>query len=74
MCAATLYWANIGRLVYGFEETQLLALTGNHSENPTMSLAARVVLGSGQKQIEVHGPFPEIAGELLEVHRGFWQR
>jgi tRNA(Arg) A34 adenosine deaminase TadA len=74
MCAATLYWANIGRLVYGFEETQLLALTGNHSENPTMSLAARAVLGSGQKQIEVHGPFPEIADELLAVHRGFWQR
>jgi tRNA(Arg) A34 adenosine deaminase TadA len=74
MCAATLYWANIGRLVYGFEESQLLALTGNHSENPTMSLAAHVVLGSGQKKIEVHGPFPEIASELLEVHRGFWQR
>jgi tRNA(Arg) A34 adenosine deaminase TadA len=74
MCAGTLYWANIGRLVYGFEETQLLALTGNHSENPTMSLAARVVLGSGQKQIEVHGPFTEIADELLAVHRGFWQR
>lgn len=74
MCAATLYWANIGRLVYGFEESQLLALTGNHSENPTMSLAARIVLGSGQKKIEVHGPFPEIADELLAVHRGFWQR
>ena len=74
MCTGTLYWANIGRLVYGFEETKLLALTGDHAENPTMSLSSRVVLGSGQKKIEVHGPFPEIEDELLSVHRGFWQR
>ena len=39
-----------------------------------MSLAARVVLGSGQKKIEVHGPFPEIEDELLAPHRAFWQR
>ena len=38
MCTGTLYWANIGRLVYGYEEAKLLALTGNHPENPTLSL------------------------------------
>ena len=74
MCAGTLYWANIGRMVYGFAEAQLLALTGDHAENPTMSLPARTVLASGQKAIEVHGPFPEIEDELLAVHRGFWER
>ncbi|MGB3148380.1 MAG: nucleoside deaminase [Paracoccaceae bacterium] len=74
MCAGTLYWANIGRLVYGYEETQLLALTGDHEENPTMSLPSRTVLGSGQKPIEVHGPCPEIEAELLAPHRDFWQR
>ncbi len=73
MCAGALYWANIGRLVYGFEETKLLALTGNHSENPTMSLPSRTVLSSGQKQIEVYGPFPEIEDELIAPHRGFWK-
>lgn len=73
MCAGTLYWANIGRLVYGYEEAQLLALTGDHPENPTMRLAARTVLGSGQKQIEVHGPFPELEDELLAPHRDFWK-
>lgn len=72
MCAGTLYWANIGRLVYGYEESQLLALTGNAPENPTMSLAARTVLGSGQKDIKVHGPFPELDEELLAPHRDFW--
>jgi tRNA(Arg) A34 adenosine deaminase TadA len=73
MCAGTLYWANIGRLVYGYEEAKLLALTGNHSENPTMSLAARTVLGSGQKKIEVDGPFPELEEELIAPHRDFWK-
>lgn len=73
MCAGTLYWANIGTLVYGYEEAQLLALTGNHAENPTMSLPARTVLASGQKKIAVHGPFPELADELLAPHRDFWK-
>ena len=74
MCAGTFHWANIGRLVYGHEEIRLLALTGDHAANPTMSLPARTMLGSGQKPIEVHGPFPELEDELLAVHRGFWQR
>ena len=74
MCTGTLYWANIGRLVYGFEESKLLALTGNHPENPTLSLPSRIVLGSGQKKIEVLGPFPEIEDELLAPHRDFWTR
>jgi tRNA(Arg) A34 adenosine deaminase TadA len=74
MCTGTLYWANIGRLVYGFEEAELLALTGDHAENPTMSLSSRTVLDSGQKKIEVFGPFPEIADELLAPHRDFWKR
>ncbi|MCA0279439.1 MAG: nucleoside deaminase [Proteobacteria bacterium] len=74
MCAGTFYWANIGRLVYGYEETKLLALTGDHPENPTMSLPSRTVLASGQKDIEVFGPFPEIEDELLAPHRDFWTR
>lgn len=74
MCTGTLYWANIGRLVYGFEETTLLALTGNHAENPTMDLPSRTVLGAGQKKIEVYGPFPEIEDQLIAPHREFWRR
>jgi NitT/TauT family transport system permease protein len=30
MCAGTSYWAHIGRVVYGAEESALLALTGDH--------------------------------------------
>jgi tRNA(Arg) A34 adenosine deaminase TadA len=74
MCTGTLYWANIGRLVYGYEESKLLALTGDHAENPTMTLPSRTVLGSGQKKIEVVGPVPELEDELLAPHRTFWRR
>jgi tRNA(Arg) A34 adenosine deaminase TadA len=73
MCTGTLYWANIGQLVYGYEETALLSLTGDHPANPTMNLASRTVLDAGQKKIAVHGPFPDIEDELLEPHRDFWK-
>jgi tRNA(Arg) A34 adenosine deaminase TadA len=73
MCAGTIYWAHIGRLVYGAEESALLALTGDHSENPTLSLPCREVFARGQKQIEVIGPVPEMADEMIATHRGFWQ-
>ena len=74
MCTGAIYWANIGRLVYGYEETKLLVFTADHPANPTINLPSRTVLGAGQKQVEVHGPFPEIEDELLAPHRGFWRR
>lgn len=74
MCTGTLYWANIGSLVYGYEEKKLLKLTGDHPENPTLNLPARTVLGHGQKEIKVHGPFPELDDALLAPHRDFWRQ
>ena len=72
MCAGTQYWANIGHLVYGLEEADLLALTGNHALNPTLALPCREVFARGQKAIEVHGPTPELREMLLTPHRHFW--
>jgi tRNA(Arg) A34 adenosine deaminase TadA len=72
MCAGTVYWANIGRVVYGAEESALLALTGDHPENPTLSLPCRELFARGQKTIEVIGPVPEVADEMIATHRGFW--
>ena len=73
MCAGTSYWAHIGRIVYGAEESALLALTGDHPENPTLSLPCREVFARGQKKIEVIGPVPEVAEEMIATHRGFWE-
>jgi len=74
MCAATQYWANIGRLVYGMSERRLLELTADHAENPTMDIPARYIFEHSQKNIQVHGPFPEVEEEIAELHRGFWKR
>lgn len=72
MCAATQYWAHIGRLVYGLEEQRLHALTGNHSENPTLNLPCRTVFAAGQKAVQVMGPVAAVEDEIAALHRGFW--
>lgn len=74
MCAATQYWANIGRLVYGMDERRLLALTGDHAENPTMDIPSRYVFAHSQKDVQVYGPIPEVEEEIAELHRGFWKK
>ncbi len=74
MCAATQYWANIGRLVYGMDERRLLDLTGDSAENPTMDVPARYIYAHSQKAIEVIGPIPEVEEEIAELHRAFWRR
>jgi tRNA(Arg) A34 adenosine deaminase TadA len=73
MCAGTQYWAHIGRLVYGLSEERLLALTGNHPENPTLNLPCRQVFAAGQKAVEVIGPVPEVEEEIAALHRSFWR-
>jgi tRNA(Arg) A34 adenosine deaminase TadA len=72
MCAGTIYWAGIGRVVYGASEEALLALTGSHEENPTLSLPCREVFARGQRSVEVIGPVPPLEGEMVETHTGFW--
>ncbi|CAF1046829.1 unnamed protein product [Rotaria sp. Silwood1] len=43
MCAATLYWANIGQIVFGATEKRLLELTGSNENNPTLDIPCRYV-------------------------------
>ena len=72
MCAGAIYWAGIGRVVYGMTEKELLAQTGADPQNPTFDLPCREVFARGQKEIEVVGPFPELVKEIAEVHKGYW--
>src|SRR5277367_252557 len=72
MCAGAIYWAGIGRLVYGLSEHRLRALTGNHPENPTLDLPCREVFNSGQRETEVIGPLLEDEAEAL--HAGVWKK
>ncbi|MDM0046786.1 nucleoside deaminase [Variovorax dokdonensis] len=72
MCAGTAYWANIGRVVFGMTEAQLLTETGDHAENPTMSVSSRYVFDHCQKPVELIGPVEEIAQETIAMQRAFW--
>lgn len=72
MCAGAIYWANIGRVVYGMTERRLLELTGSNEQNPTFDLPCREVFARGQRNIEVIGPIPEVEEEAAKVHEGFW--
>ena len=70
MRAGAIYWAGIGRVVYGLGEHRLRGLTGNHPENPTLDLPCREVFASGQRPTEVLGPLLEDEAEAL--HEGVW--
>ena len=74
MCAGTQYWAHIGRLVYGMDESRLLAFTGSHPDNATLALPCRQVFASGQMDIRVWGPVPEVEAEIAALHVAFWKR
>jgi tRNA(Arg) A34 adenosine deaminase TadA len=72
MCAGAIYWAGIGRLVYGLSEHRLRAITGNHPENPTLDLPCREVFERGQRATAVVGPTLE--DEAAALHEGAWQK
>ncbi len=70
MCAGAIYWAGIGRVVYGLSERRLKTMTGNHAENPTLDLPCRTVFSAGQRRVEVVGPLLE--DEAAALHAGAW--
>ena len=72
MCTGAIYWANIGRIVYGVSETELIKLTGSHRENPTLKMPCRDIIKAGIKKIKVLGPYESLQEEIIELHRNFW--
>ncbi len=72
MVSGAIYWAGIGRLVYGLSEHRLRSITGDHPENLTLDLPCRDVFASGQRAIEVIGPLLE--DEAAAMHEGVWRK
>lgn len=70
MCSGAIYWAGIGRMVYALPEQELIPLTGDDPQNPTLDLPSREVLARGQRTVVVAGPALE--EQAAEPHRGFW--
>jgi tRNA(Arg) A34 adenosine deaminase TadA len=71
MCSGALYWAGLGRIVFGQSERSLKEATGDHPENPTLDLPCRVVFGAGQRIVEIIGPLLEEEAAALQA--GFWK-
>jgi Cytidine and deoxycytidylate deaminase zinc-binding region len=72
MCAGAIYWAGIGRVVYGQSERSLGSAIGDHPENPTLDLPCRTVFAAGRRKIEVIGPMLE--DEAAALQSDFWRR
>ncbi len=72
MCSGAIYWGNVGKVVYGVSEKELLRLTGNDKQNPTLDLPCRNIFKKGQKKIMVIGPIESVKNEILEIHKNFW--
>lgn len=70
MCSGALYWAGVGRVVYGQSEKGLKAATGAHEENPTLDLPCRIVFTAGQRPTEVVGPLLE--DEAAQLQADYW--
>jgi tRNA(Arg) A34 adenosine deaminase TadA len=73
MCSGTIYWAEIGAVVFGMTERRLGELTGEDPENPTQDLECRVIFESGRRSVEVRGPFPELEDKIAAQHLAFWK-
>lgn len=68
MCAGAIFWAGIGRVVYGLSQAGLHELTGPGEW--TMDHPCRLVFADGGRETEVVGPLLE--EEAAVPHRGFW--
>jgi tRNA(Arg) A34 adenosine deaminase TadA len=70
MCSGAIYWSGIGAMVFAMTEADLAKLTGDHAENPTMSLSSEIVLNAGTRVVPVRGP--ALVDEAIASHAGFW--
>ena len=68
MCAGSIFWGGVGRVVYALSEEGLYAMTGDSPHK--LLLACRDVFARGGRPIEVLGPALE--EEARQVHSGFW--
>ncbi len=75
MCAATIYWAHIGAVVYAASNEALAKLTGaGNRENFTMKWHCRQVLEGGQKDVWVVGPVEGVEEVVVQESDVYWSK
>jgi tRNA(Arg) A34 adenosine deaminase TadA len=67
MCAGTIFWGNVGRIVYAANIEDKENRDKIESENYMMlGIDFREVLASGGKDIVIDGPYTELEDELMQ--------
>lgn len=75
MCAGTIYWANIGRVIFAASAQQLLELTGpNNATNFTSADTCVHILQGSQKYIETMGPLDGWSKRVVDDSDWFWSK
>lgn len=67
MCAGSIFWSGLGRIVYACSEARLGEIAGIG-----LNVPSRAILQTGSRHVDVVGPI--IEEEAAEVHRQFWPR
>ena len=71
MCAGAVFWAGVGRVVFGLSTATLVELTGGgKSDRPRLAVPCRGVLAGARPGVEVTGPI--FQAEAMEAHGGYW--
>ena len=76
MCAGSIYWANIGRIVYVLDEAKLIE-SGTYSDDAYTSVSCRVPFEHDKKDVVIHGPIadPELEKAVTNVFRSYdWSK
>ncbi|MBF4770462.1 nucleoside deaminase [Nocardioides agariphilus] len=69
MCAGAIFWAGIGRVVYGLSQERLHEVAGSDPDTSLMH-ACRLVFAAGGRRTDVVGPLLE--DEAAVAHHDFW--
>jgi tRNA(adenine34) deaminase len=70
MCAAAIFYAGIGRVVYGLSNAAILRLRNAAPHTAGLALSCRQVLVTAAEPIVVEGPCLE--AEAATPHEGYW--
>ncbi|MFN9474956.1 nucleoside deaminase [Acidovorax sp.] len=71
MCAGAIYWANIGRVVYGIDAVRLRVFRGERLDQRDAELFCRDVFNSSPHPIDCIGPAR--IEECSTSHQGAWK-
>ncbi|NKC34426.1 nucleoside deaminase [Falsiroseomonas selenitidurans] len=71
MCSAAIFYAGIGRVVYGLSAAAILHLRNAQPHTAGLSLSCRAVLETAAEPVAVLGPLLEEEGAV--PHQGYWR-